>query len=656
MDLLMRSNFCSFCLRNISERRQVRGGIRLKHSGSSVSVVIGYIMGQDIPIAALCFRCYKLILGIDYHQHEFKRLKDLLVKLYKERCVTVERVRSSDFNKTLIEYSASLAADGITADAKALFSACASFASTSSHLSMDHDTLERYFLCESDTVMPSENSAPSVKTVNVVHKIIKDDVIKDIKMLDITIGNMGKMGKTKGRLSERKRKSKKLSDYEYYTDCTKEPENIEGKIPENRVTISNSTAFEQTETELTCTICHSEFASNQELSKHACMHSLKNEVSYICKGCQMQFSVRQLYIKHIQSCYKNVPVKCDLCSAELKSAAYLPRHLKAFHNKSTPLLKDSLCDLCGRSFSRKEALQRHQAKVHDVSHGTFQCSKCGQTFTHISFLSEHMRAHKGYPCPECKKNFTCMSNLKLHKQTAHQNKELYSCTLCKRKWKFHASYTHHMRKVHNAGLFKCVKCKVLFSAEDAFEKHKFSCKGPSKKAEDIRKFGTQNEVRKLCRRFPEQKQTNLSESYSNRATESTESNKLRLCIPKNKMPETHEHNDVTRYQKEEDKARSSRTNGPHTRSKSGKSCSKIYIDHIMEEHLDELEQYKPDRRPHKYKEAVLTSSKEHLETNELVYPISNLSSTSEIVLETLEDATTDCQCVILVDDYCSEPR
>ncbi|XP_064077588.1 zinc finger protein 845-like [Macrobrachium nipponense] len=575
---------CSLCLRDIAQQRHIKGNVCLKYSGSSTSEVVAYIVGQEVPILSICFRCYRLLLGIDYHQHEFKRLKDSIVKIYFER--NPQEKPSSSISETESSDPQNPSAEGQL--------------SSHSDVTPSGNSVQNAFNIEcpgyslQDVDVNSEGARREeeydVKEGGVISSEEKN--IQDIPTEESVISV---------RSSRRSKKEKKLCDFEYYTDVSKDDSKNVG-ASEYRVTLK-------------------------------------------CQMLPDAISVRQHYMKHIDHCYKNVPVKCHLCMVELQSAAYLPRHLEAFHKGASVTHKGSLCDLCGRTFSRKEALQRHQAKVHRISYGTHQCAKCGQTFLHTSLLMEHIRAHRGYPCPDCNKIFTCMSNLKVHKQTYHQNKTLYVCSPCNKRWRFHASYTNHMRKVHGEAQFKCPRCKMLFSAENAFERHKEVCAGFYKKPPVPNKNPQTGAPLKG-------KKNSLLVSG-----EVAISTRLPIMAPKDSANNynSNQGRNYLRLKKVVRKVTSSAKHHIALPSQDvmciGKRSSKVF------KHTEML---KNGRSHHNSYPAINTGEvlvpSALSESDQVLSCGGSIKAPAEIVVETVEDLSSECQLVILVEDGSDEQK
>ncbi|KAK8401118.1 hypothetical protein O3P69_002699 [Scylla paramamosain] len=541
---------CCVCGRQLSGSRWVRGSNQLRHSGRAIAEALGEVLACEVQLSWVCFRCYRLVLGLDYHTHQQEKQRLALLRLYSSR----DKIEQQALGKgTLYDIGDCGSGrtgpdDGGSARKEVLdnldISQDASPNKGHAQNQKFDQSLRSHATCEADnkilsyslqsvcdheyhrndgqdsqldkpaTVLEGHNVSSSQTLVNqcfteklvpvTLNPSVKDSNAKD-KQSESTDPKNGRYFKdsfyqdhkkqcgeekeiatTPAAVSlpqrpaaKRRKTAKKWDDFEYYEDESKtaEPEcdKIDTFPSAHQFRLPSRTGRKK------CQKCKQEFASKKAILNHKCpqMKRMEREkVRYKCKGCLHVFLLRREYIKHVNACYKNTPVTCNLCLVKLPSAAYLPRHLAALHQVKSHLTKgDILCELCGRGFSRKEALERHEARVHGKAHGSHQCPLCGHTFPHTSLLAEHLRAHQGYTCPECSKVFSCRSNLTLHRRAHHMRKAAYHCTACNRHWKFHASYIYHMKKFHRSSEHKCPGCRLLLYSEEALHQHSMTCAG-----------------------------------------------------------------------------------------------------------------------------------------------------------------------------------
>ncbi|XP_046408088.1 zinc finger protein 674-like isoform X2 [Ischnura elegans] len=124
---------------------------------------------------------------------------------------------------------------------------------------------------------------------------------------------------------------------------------------------------------------------------------------------------------------------------------------------------DYFCSACNRSFAHKGSLKCHMQRKHGVIE-SHSCRICGETFTKISYLNEHMHSHKGvkrFACNECTMSFSKKSILNLHMRT-HTGEKPYSCKLCSRNFAHSSSLKAHMLVHSNVRPFPCNECAKAF--------------------------------------------------------------------------------------------------------------------------------------------------------------------------------------------------
>ena len=90
------------------------------------------------------------------------------------------------------------------------------------------------------------------------------------------------------------------------------------------------------------------------------------------------------------------------------------------------------CSVCGDSFTHAGTFRRHE-KIH-AGDKQFSCSFCGKKFMENSKLKIHEKIHTGdipLSCSKCDKSFTTSSNLKRHERL-HTGEKPFWCSKCER--------------------------------------------------------------------------------------------------------------------------------------------------------------------------------------------------------------------------------
>ena len=173
---------------------------------------------------------------------------------------------------------------------------------------------------------------------------------------------------------------------------------------------------------------------------------------------------------------------CDFCDTLLWSMPQLREHIqlnhfesKVFrHNYSLGLIK---CYQCPNYFSSILNWNRHVESVHYSE--TFECKKCGETFSRKDSLRRHKKLHRKkrekFVCDNCGKQFTTAESLIKHKK-AHDNEasDEFKCELCGTTFTQKDNHQRHQKGIHNEdGSFvhKCSHCNETFCTSKLLKSH-----------------------------------------------------------------------------------------------------------------------------------------------------------------------------------------
>ncbi|XP_064418971.1 zinc finger protein ZFP2-like [Latimeria chalumnae] len=128
------------------------------------------------------------------------------------------------------------------------------------------------------------------------------------------------------------------------------------------------------------------------------------------------------------------------------------------------------CAKCGKSFSKRSNLNQHQ-KIHREEK-LYICTDCGKGFPYFSTLSRHQKVHKdkGHKCTECGRSFRSSSNLKSHRRT-HTGEKLYECTDCGQSFIQLSSLNRHQHICTGEKPYQCTDCGQSFSQSSRLNAH-----------------------------------------------------------------------------------------------------------------------------------------------------------------------------------------
>ena len=87
---------------------------------------------------------------------------------------------------------------------------------------------------------------------------------------------------------------------------------------------------------------------------------------YMCKYCDVKFSIRQTLLDHKKICDSRLRHRedkvCLLCSNSYKFQSSLNRHLNSVHGNATQFQ----CKYCSKKFARNYQLKNHISSYHDI--------------------------------------------------------------------------------------------------------------------------------------------------------------------------------------------------------------------------------------------------------------------------------------------------
>lgn len=183
--------------------------------------------------------------------------------------------------------------------------------------------------------------------------------------------------------------------------------------------------------ETVCSICGYEGESQKDAEIHINKHAADTEQPYFCVFCDVRFSTRKRWEKH------------------------LPKH-----SAEAPFV----CKDCGKAFKWKHALTAHSVIHAPVK--KFLCQECGFSTSHVSTFRFHNRIHSGnlMKCDvkNCTFQTTRKSNLVQHKLT-HSKEKPHQCEICGRAFSLAKNMRRHARQHDtNATIFKCTVANCVF--------------------------------------------------------------------------------------------------------------------------------------------------------------------------------------------------
>ncbi|XP_022920222.1 zinc finger protein 883-like [Onthophagus taurus] len=224
---------------------------------------------------------------------------------------------------------------------------------------------------------------------------------------------------------------------------------------------------------LPCTQCEKKFTKSK-LLEHIRVHT--REQPFVCKICNMSFSIKSNLKRHMMIHTGERPFFCDVCGKGFIQGLSLKVHRQThFKSKDAcrrgprprdPNLPTLECQICGQTFKREYMYRAHLLQKHSVTSGAmsdpltiipldatsnleiprpFKCPICHQCYTSKQYLKQHQRIHgeKKYLCNVCGKRFHQNAALQTHSRI-HTGEKPHQCNICKKSFAYISSLDTHM--------------------------------------------------------------------------------------------------------------------------------------------------------------------------------------------------------------------
>lgn len=186
-----------------------------------------------------------------------------------------------------------------------------------------------------------------------------------------------------------------------------------------------------------CSICHKNFSTKKNLSRHLSLH--KNEKKYKCsfEGCNKAYLRSDHLKRHLISHSDNKkPFSCSKCIMRFSNKAHLKRHVDNKHSDNKPcgveegnvLIKEEKklnCPLCSSTHNKKKGLAYHLIYKHldqlkNISEEEFNklTKNEGLSKNKLKLFSK-INNICNCPFPNCSKIFTTKLKLQVHIKRKH---------------------------------------------------------------------------------------------------------------------------------------------------------------------------------------------------------------------------------------------
>nr|CAI5868296.1 unnamed protein product [Callosobruchus analis] len=254
-----------------------------------------------------------------------------------------------------------------------------------------------------------------------------------------------------------------------------------------------------------CDLCSNSYASYGRYRQHRKSHKI---IHYICKeeGCEFKSEQLEDVEQHkketghadvvgqiVVSLLDQVPQLPEENNENDPTKTIVEQTENTESNKEPgqPSVPKNTCSTCGKTFRCKQNLEVHERSIHKMVR-SHKCHHCNKSFSYANSLKSHMVTHAAatgnrltqHMCNLCNRGFTHQSSLIYHKETAHNNGNVFVCVKCGKRFNHKQRLVRHQLVHTDSRPFVCQECNATFKSRASLKNHqaihrgekRFACK------------------------------------------------------------------------------------------------------------------------------------------------------------------------------------